>query len=418
MAAHVNITSNGIQKVLRNYTEKQALAEYIWNGFDARADTIEINFNANPLGFIDQLEVADNGYGIDFDNLGSKFNPFYESEKALQLAVNRNKSVMHGKNGVGRLTFFRLANDAEWITTFKKGNKFVSGKIGISVSSLNSYQSGVFEQAIQEQTGTSVKFYNLKINEEYLLQEIIPYLKAEFCWFLELNKQKNYQIIINGTALAYADQILDYQDDIELRYNDTNTTFRLKFVQWKASLHKELSKAYFINEKFEEVHKEYTTLNKKADEYYHSIYIESEFFTEFDFSGTEFEMQASLYSRSKSAPEYKFLIKKVNELLQLKRKEFLKEHSGKLLERYEKEGILTGYDETDPKRRTDLLNVLKSLYEIQPKLFSNLSIDQKKTIVTLLDALLISDQRLAFIEIISQIVDLDESERKVLSLLL
>lgn len=418
MAAQVNITSNGIQKVLRNYTEKQALAEYIWNGFDARADTIEINFKANPLGFIDQLEVADNGYGIDFDSLGSKFNPFYESEKALQLALNRNKSVMHGKNGVGRLTFFRLANDAEWLTTSKKGNKFVSGKIGISVGSLNSYQSMLFEHAIEKQTGTSVKFYNLKINEEYLLQEIIPYLKAEFCWFLELNKPKNYQIIINGTALAYADQILDYQDNIVLKYEDTNTTFRLKFVQWKASLHKELSKAYFINEKFEEVHKEYTTLNKKADEYYHSLYIESEFFTEFDFSGTEFEMQANLYSRSKSAPEYKFLIKKVNELLQLKRKAFLKEHSGKLLERYEKEGILAHHGEMDPRRRTDLLNVLKTIYEIQPKLFSNLSIDQKKILVKLLDTVLISDQRSNLDKMIANVVALEEDERTALAALL
>ncbi|MBE9598276.1 ATP-binding protein [Pedobacter sp. MC2016-24] len=418
MAAHVNITSNGIQKVLRNYTEKQALAEYIWNGFDARADTIEINFNANPLGFIDHLEVVDNGYGIDFDHLVSKFNPFYESEKALQLAVNRNKSVMHGKNGVGRLTFFRLANDAEWTTTFKKGSKFVSGKIGIGVGSLNSYQSVIFDQPIQEHTGTTVRFLNLKINESHLLQEIIPYLKSEFCWFLELNKKKNYRILINGILLDYETHIADYQDDMILRYEDTNTTFRLKFVQWNESLHKELSKAYFINEKLEEVHKEYTTLNKKADEYYHSIYIESEFFSEFDFSGTEFEMQANLYSRSKSAPEYKFLIKKVNELLQLKRKAFLKEHSGKLLERYEKEGVFSGYDETHPERKHNLLNVLKSLYEIQPKLFSNLSIDQKKILVRLLDTVLISDQRAGLIDTIAHVVTLEDDEKTELSVLL
>jgi hypothetical protein len=418
MAAHVNITSNGIQKVLRNYTEKQALAEYIWNGFDAKANTIEINFNANSLGFIDYLEVVDNGYGIDLDHLDSKFNPFYESEKALQLAVNRNKSVMHGKNGVGRLTFFRLANDAEWTTTFKKGNKFVSGKIGIGVGSLNSYQSVLLNQPIQQQTGTCVRFVNLKINEDYLLHEIIPYLKSEFCWFLELNKKKNYRILINGIPLDFNSHIADYEDDIILKYGDTNTTFKLKFVQWNESLHKELSKVYFINERLEEVHKEYTTLNKKADEYYHSIYIESEFFSEFDFSGTEFEVQANLYSRSKSAPEYKFLIKKVNELLQLKRKVFLKEHSGKLLERYEKEGVLPGYDEAHPERSKILLNMLRSLYEIQPKLFSNLSIDQKKTLVRLLDTVLISDQRASLIETISHLVPLEDSELAELSVLL
>jgi len=119
---------------------------------------------------------------------------------------------------------------------------------------------------------------------------------------LELNKQKNYQIVINGTALAYTDYILDYQDDIVLRYEDTDTSFKLRFVQWSSTLHKELSKAYFINAQLEEIHKEYTTLNIKADEYCHSVYIQSEFFNEFDFSGTEFDLQMNLYSRSNPKP--------------------------------------------------------------------------------------------------------------------
>jgi len=79
--------------------------------------------------------------------------------------------------GLGRLRqvqILKLANDAEWITTFKKGNKLISSKIRISVASFNSYQSGVLEQPVQLQAGTSVKFYNLKINEEYLLKEIFP----------------------------------------------------------------------------------------------------------------------------------------------------------------------------------------------------------------------------------------------------
>ena len=52
MASNVNITSKGIQKVLQNYTPKQALAEYIWNGFDAKSDKIEINYSANELGLV------------------------------------------------------------------------------------------------------------------------------------------------------------------------------------------------------------------------------------------------------------------------------------------------------------------------------------------------------------------------------
>jgi hypothetical protein len=418
MANNVNITSNGIQKVLRNYNEKQALAEYVWNGFDANARTVEINYAPNELGFVDSLEISDDGHGINFENLSIKFEPFFESEKALQLPLNKNRSVMHGKNGVGRLTFFKFANDAEWQTTFLHHGALHSGRISIGVHALNNYQAGLLDIPLNDKAGTRVIFSNLKISAEDLEQEIIPYLKAEFCWFLELNKKGDYTILINGEKLDYTDYIQDYEEDLLIRYEDSNTVFRLKFVQWKESLHKELSKAYFINEKNEEMHKEYTTLNKKADEYFHSVYIQSEFFTDFDFSGSEFDTQVKLYHRSKTSPEFKFLLKKVNELLRAKRKVFLKEYSSKLLERYEREGVIAKIDDTDAASKKDLLNLIKTIYEIQPKLFSNLSIDQKKTIVSLLDTILVSDQRQQMMPVLENLVDMEEEERAELNAIL
>jgi hypothetical protein len=412
MANPVNITSGGIQKVLRNYNEKQAMAEYIWNGFDARASIVEINYAANALGFIDSLEICDNGYGINFTTLKVKFDPFYESEKAKMSAINKSRSVMHGKNGVGRLTFFKFANDAEWQTTYLHNDTLKSGRIRIGVSALNNYEASALDIALNDKTGTRVIFSNLKISEEYIEQEIIPYLKSEFCWFLELNKKSSYRIQINGKILDYSDHFQDYEEDIIIRYNDSNTIFKLKFVQWKESLHRELSKIYFLNEKYEEVHKEYTTLNKKADEYFHSVFVESEFFTDFDFSGSESDTQVKIYSRSKSSPEYKYLHKKINELLRTKRRSFLKEYSSKLLMRYEKEGVLSfGRQEADPRREQNLQVTLKAIYEIQPKLFSNLSIDQKKTFVALIDSILYSDQRIHLLSILERVIDLDEEER-------
>jgi hypothetical protein len=420
MENNVNITSSGIQKVLRNYSEKQALAEYIWNGFDANADTVEINYTANELGFMDRFEIYDNGYGINFKNLKIKFDPFYESEKALKLALNRNRSAMHGKNGVGRLTFFKFANDAEWQTTFLYNSQLKSGRIRIGVSALNNYQAELLDMPLSDKPGTRVLFSNIKILEENMEQEIIPFLKAEFCWFLELNKKRDYKIIVNGIPLDYTDNIQSYEEDILVKDETNQTVFRLKFVQWKESLHKELSKVYYINERGEEKFKEYTTLNKKADEYFHSVYIESEFFTDFDFSGTESDTQVKLYNRSKSSPAYKLLNKRVNELLRSKRKFFLKEYSSKLLQRFENEGVLSLSDKepSDPERKKILLSALKTIYEIQPKIFSNLSIDQKRTFIALINALLISDQRNSLLHLLENIVDLEEEERAELTVLL
>lgn len=413
MANNVNITSNGIQKVLKNYNEKQALAEYIWNGFDAKANKIEINYKANKLGYIESLEIQDNGYGINFKNVKSKFDTFYESEKALQLAVNKNKSVMHGKNGVGRLTFFKFANDAEWQTTFQQAATMKSAVINVDISSLNNYKSRLLEETLRKETGTKVVFSNVRISEDYLLKEAIPFLKAEFCWFLELNKKRKFTILINGKTLDYKDQILHYEDNIPVVFND-RTVFKLKFVQWKESLHKELSKVYFINDKGEEQHKEYTTLNKKADEYFHSVFIESEFFTDFDFNGSESDTQIKLYNRSKSSNEFKFLMKHVNELLRNKRRPFLKEHSHKFIEKYKEERVIPRA-KAGKKNKDELLSVLRGLYEVKPKLFSNLSLDQKKTMVSLMDALLSSTMKSSMPALLGSTLGLDKEDKAELA---
>ncbi|EDM36738.1 putative DNA mismatch repair protein [Pedobacter sp. BAL39] len=416
MSNQVNITSTGIKKVLRLYNEQQSLAEYIWNGFDARADTIHIDYAHNELGTLESLSVSDNGYGINFSLLKDKFNPFYESEKAIEQRVHRHKSTMHGKNGVGRLTFFTFAYDAEWNTTYEDNGVFKNGSIKVSGGLLNDYDSRLLEENMGiTKTGTTVSFSNIKISKEDLEQVIIPYLQAEFCWFLELNKNRGFSIVINGTPLSYEDNILDYDDQIEFRYPESQTLFKVKFIQWKESVHKELSKNYFINRKGEEVHKDYTTLNKKADEYYHSVFIESEFFEEFDFSSTEHERQVKLYSRTKSAPEYKFLIKQVNALLRSRRKPFLKEFSSRLIDKFESDGLLPKYSNPDDPKRVDFIETLKVIYEIQPKLFSGLSIDQKKTLFGLISVLLNSSGRDQLFHIIAGVVELEQEEQEELA---
>lgn len=415
MANHVNITSTGIKKVLRLYNEKQALAEYIWNGFDAKADTIRIDYTHNELGTLESLKVSDNGYGINFSHLKDKFNPFYESEKAMEQRIHLHKSTMHGKNGVGRLTFFTFAHHAEWNTVYEEQGIYKNGSIQVAVGGLNNYESVLINENVKTATtGTTVSFSNIQLSKEAIELSIIPYLQAEFCWFLELNKNRGFSIIINGVPLTYQDNIIDYEEGLVFRYPDSNTVFKVKFIQWKESLHKELSKNYFINHKGQEVYKDYTTLNKKADEYYHSVFIESEFFNEFDFSSSDHDAQVKLYSRTKSSSEYKYLIKKINELLRTKRKPFLKEFSNKLIEKYELEGVLPKFEAEEQSKRHDLVETLKVIYEIQPKLFSSLSIDQKKTFVRLIHVLLNSSDRAQLFHVIEGIVELEAEEREEL----
>lgn len=77
----ISITTEGIQKNLKNFKPLDALCEYIWNGFDAYADTVFVNLYLNDLGLINMISVLDNGTGIAYEELSSKFKPFNDSKK-------------------------------------------------------------------------------------------------------------------------------------------------------------------------------------------------------------------------------------------------------------------------------------------------------------------------------------------------
>lgn len=414
MANNVNITSGGIKKVLKNYNYSNAFAEYIWNGFDAKADTINVRYEANDLGNVEYIEISDNGYGIDYSKLSQKFKPFYESEKAIEISSPKHTSSMHGKNGVGRLTFFTFAHKAKWISTYQTKTQFISSCIIIDVNILNDFKAELIENK-SKSTGTTVIFNDIQISRKDIELVIVPYLIREFCWFLELNKTN--KIFINDELLDYSDNISDFNDEIEINYERTNTIFKIKYIQWKESLHKEFSKYYFINSKDLEVYKDHTTLNKKADEYFHSVYIQSSFFDDFDFKSSEEESQVDLFGKAKSSPEYRYLIKEVNQYLREKRKPYLKLFADRLIDSYEESGILPTYqNEWEEKyRKNDLIITLKNLYEVQPKLFTSLNREQKKTFVRLIDLILDSNERENLFKILDEVVELETEEREDLA---
>jgi hypothetical protein len=324
---------------------------------------------------------------------------------------------MHGKNGVGRLTFFKFAQNAHWITTSQSEDRFTTCSIKIANDGLNRYDPQLLEAKLNSQTGTKVTFTNLLVSKTELEKEIIPFLVTEFCWFLELNKNKNYTIFINGDVLDCTQNIIDFEDDIIVKYDKSELIFKCKYVQWKGALHKEFSKYYFLNGDGQEVYKDFTTLNKKGDEFFHSIYIQSEFFDDFDFNSNENEDQVRLFGKAKSSPEYKYLIKEVNKYLREKRKPFLRVFASKMVEKFEQDGVMPVYKNEweNLYKKSQLEETIIGLYEAQPKLFTNLNIEQKKTFVRFLNLLLDSNERESLFKIIDEIIELDQEEREDLA---
>ena len=53
-----SIEASGITK---DY--KEALVEYIWNGFEANATQVEVSYIPNDLGGLSEIKIYDNGEG-------------------------------------------------------------------------------------------------------------------------------------------------------------------------------------------------------------------------------------------------------------------------------------------------------------------------------------------------------------------
>ena len=73
-----SIDSSGITNDYRD-----AISEYIWNGFEAHARNINIDYTLNEAYGVKELIITDNGDGINYDELGETFGAFLASKKNL-----------------------------------------------------------------------------------------------------------------------------------------------------------------------------------------------------------------------------------------------------------------------------------------------------------------------------------------------
>jgi len=271
------ITSKSIAQSGLPTDYKKAIAEYIWNGFDAKATQIDIRFDANETGFIYNFSITDNGEGIRIENIDETFGYFLDSQK---VSTFDKDGFIKGKKGKGRFSFSLFANKAVWQTKFKtEENKILQYDIIIRRSSQDKF--GIDNKIVLQnsQTGTRVSFEDFHSLTSDLLEctDFKNFIASEFGWFLFLNKEKEYSIIINGEKIDYW-SIIDDFEEFEMDFGEYN--FRISFLRWNKKIGDKYF-YYFLNDKMKEVYRKHTSFNNKAIDFHHSVYIESNFFNDF-----------------------------------------------------------------------------------------------------------------------------------------
>lgn len=209
MERSISINNNSILSELKKYTNKpeMVIAEYVWNAFDAGANTVDIRYSYDSLsdgiGFgYPSLSISDDGNGWDMSQANPTVATFLDSEKRLKKVPYR--SLPHGSRGIGRFSFQAIANSAEW-TSYCNGKKYTLVFRSESISKFTINEEKQKDNKFKN--GSIVKF-NITSNllNEAFFEELLPKdLLKRFAWFLTLYPEKN--ICINSKEIDPKDLI-------------------------------------------------------------------------------------------------------------------------------------------------------------------------------------------------------------------
>jgi hypothetical protein len=150
-----------------------ALAELVWNGFDAQSDRVQIQLDLNPLGGLQTIRVRDYGYGINHAHIQDLFGSLGDSWKKRK--TRREGRALHGKSGKGRFRAFALGTSIEWNTTFRAADgKTYNYRIRGLAGSLDDFEIVDPVEVENAATGTEVIVSNLRSGFGSLLKDDAP----------------------------------------------------------------------------------------------------------------------------------------------------------------------------------------------------------------------------------------------------
>ncbi len=207
---------------------KDAVCEYIWNGFEADATRVEVSISGGNLQEAKLLKITDNGKGIEFESIEQTFGVFLSSIK--NVASIRIKSQVN--KGKGRFSYLCFSNTAQWTTCYNKDGVLKQYTITTDQRDRSKFiTSELMDGRDDSVTGTTVEF---PLGEEVIDQDLAYHnmkqkLLQEFSWFLFLNKSRNLILVYDGIELDYV-QYIDTELSLETSVNIGSDNFKINMV--------------------------------------------------------------------------------------------------------------------------------------------------------------------------------------------
>jgi hypothetical protein len=142
-----------------------ALAELIWNGLDADATTINVEFAHDDLAEgMSKIVVYDDGDGFSRADANALFGNLGGSWKLSTRHTKRKERMIHGQEGRGRYKAFALGQAVQWNVCFKDGMDTRAFDIKLLDTDLTDVSISADRQVPNRTTGVTVEITDIRRN--------------------------------------------------------------------------------------------------------------------------------------------------------------------------------------------------------------------------------------------------------------
>lgn len=157
----VRVEADHLQRLSR-VKPMMAVAELIWNGFDADARTVQVVIESNSLDQPDKIIVRDDGVGMKASSIEVEFAKLGGSWKQLATHTRQEKRALHGQGGQGRFRAFALGSHAKWLSRVSSGRRIFQTTVTGYIGSLGKFEVDDAEEVEGTEPGTEVVISELR----------------------------------------------------------------------------------------------------------------------------------------------------------------------------------------------------------------------------------------------------------------
>lgn len=227
----VEVQPDYLSKITRA-TPVSALAELIWNGLDADANCVSVQFLDNTMGALGEIIVRDDGDGFCFSDAPKLFGRLGGSWKHSGQQTPSGR-FLHGQEGRGRFKALGLGRIAQWEVTYDRDGKRWTYTIELNAENIRSIW--VNDERIAEDgkpTGVVLRITELhrdyqSLREDNALQELTE------VFAIYLADYRGVSIELHGTSLDAESLVASRQRlQISAEHEGKLLSGELELIEW------------------------------------------------------------------------------------------------------------------------------------------------------------------------------------------